>query len=226
MLKLSGEALAGPSGEAFCWETCRPILEEIGALRERSVRVAVVVGGGNVYRGREGLFSRETGDRIGMAATVLNGLALREFFTKLDIPCLLQSAHPLPTVGPVDPIAAREALERGTAVVFCGGTGLPYFSTDTAAALRALEVGAELLLKASTIDGVYDSDPHKNPSARRLDRISCSDALAGKLEFMDPEAICLCRNNHLPAVLFSLERRGALVDIVDGGTVGTTLLPE
>ncbi|MDR0340316.1 MAG: uridine monophosphate kinase [Puniceicoccales bacterium] len=226
LLKLSGEALAGQAGEAFSWEACRPILEEIAALRGRPLQLAIVVGGGNIYRGREGLFSQETGDRMGMTATVLNGLALREFFGKMAIPCLLQSAYPLPTVGPIDPPIAREALERAAIVIFCGGTGLPYFSTDTAAALRALDVGAELLLKASPVDGVYDADPRTNPAAHRLDRISCSEALARGLKFMDTEALCLCRSNRLPAVLFSMERRGALADIIDGKSAGTTLLPE
>jgi uridylate kinase len=226
LLKLSGEALSGKDGETFCRESFQPILDEIEELRKRSVGIAIVVGGGNIYRGREGQFSREAGDRMGMAATILNGLALREFFEERHIPCLLQSALPMATVDPVDGRRAREAIGRGSLLIFCGGTGLPYFSTDTAAALRALDVGAKALLKASPVDGVYEADPRLNPTARRFERISYAEAIGKGLAFMDREALCLCQSHGLPTVLFSMRRRGALADIVDGKSVGTTLWAE
>jgi uridylate kinase len=226
LLKLSGEALAGTGGETFCRETCLPILGQVAALIQRSISVAIVVGGGNVYRGRNCSFSKETGDRIGMVATILNGLALREFCAQLPLPCLLQSAYQIPTVGPIDPQLARDALAEGTAVIFCGGTGLPHFSTDTAAALRAIDIGADLLLKASSVDGVYTADPKKDHGAVRLERVSYGEAIVNGLTFMDTEALCLLRRHGLRTVLFSMDRPNALVDIVDGMNVGTTISVE
>jgi uridylate kinase len=223
LLKLSGEALAGKNGETFCRESCLPILLQIGELLKRSISVAVVIGGGNVYRGRNCAFSSETGDRMGMVATIINGLALREFCEQLSLPCLLQSAYPIPTVGPMDSLQAKRALTEGVVVIFCGGTGLPHFSTDTAAALRAIDIGADLLLKASSVDGVYDSDPKKNPKAVRLEHISYGEAIANGLTFMDTEALCLLRRHGLRTVLFSMDRPGALEDVIDGKNVGTSI---
>jgi uridylate kinase len=159
---------------------------------------------------------------MGMLATALNGLALREFFEEYQIPCLLQSALPLsPMVDPLDPLRARAALDMGSVVIFCGGTGLPYFSTDTAAALRALDIHAEILLKASSVDGVYAADPRLNPAAQRFEEISYDEALQKQLSIMDPEAFCLCRSHRLPIVVFPMHRPGALVDAVDGKPIGT-----
>ena len=223
MLKLSGEAMAGKNGETFCSGCCLPILLRLKELIDRSISVAIVVGGGNVYRGRDCTFSSDTGDRMGMVATILNGLALREFCEQLSMPCLLQSAYPIPTVGPIDPIQARNAIGDGSVVIFCGGTGLPHFSTDTAAALRAIDIGADTLLKASSVDGVYSSDPKKDPDAVRLERISYDKAIGSSLMFMDVEALCLLRRHGLRTVLFSMDRPGALADVVDGKNVGTTI---
>jgi uridylate kinase len=226
LLKLSGEALGG-DGECFSQKAALPILEQIGILLGRGVQVALVVGGGNVYRGRRGQFPQETGDRIGMLATVANGLALREFCAGCRIPCLLQSALPLPSlVDAVDPMRAREALEAGRLVIFCGGTGLPYFSTDTAAALRALDIRADVLLKASGVDGVYTADPRADPGARRFDGISYDEVLRLRLAVMDQEALCLCRSHRLPCVVFSMHRPNALLDLVGGERIGTRIVVE
>jgi uridylate kinase len=223
LLKLSGEAFCGEKGETFPRKSCHPILRQVEHLLRRDIAVSIVVGGGNVYRGRECAFSADTGDRIGMVATILNGLALREFCGELSMPCLLQSSYPIPTVGPIDPLAAQKAIGNGEVVIFCGGTGLPHFSTDTAAALRAIDMGVDLLLKASSIDGVYEENPDVNPNAKKLEHISYGDAIAGNFSFMDSEALCLCKRNGLRCVLFAMKQPGALVDIIDGKNVGTTI---
>jgi uridylate kinase len=195
---------------------------QIRALQERGVAVAVVVGGGNLYRGRRGKFSRETGDRMGMLATAMNGLALGEIFTNSRIPCRIQCALPLaPLIDPIDPPRAREALEKNQVVIFCGGTGLPYFTTDTAAALRALDIGADVLLKASTVDGVYDADPRTVPDARRYGEISYEEALQRRLSVMDGEAFSLCQTHRLPVIVFDFCRPNAILEILAGERLGT-----
>ena len=161
---------------------------------------------------------------MGRLATVLNGLALREFLEERHVPCRLQSAFSLaPWLDAVDPEGAREAMDRGRVVIFCGGTGLPYFSTDTAAAVRALDIRADLLAKASTVDAVYDVDPRTHRAAKAFEKISYDEALGLGSSVMDREALCLCQRHRLPIVVFSMERKGALVDIVEGKPVGTLI---
>jgi uridylate kinase len=226
LLKLSGEALGG-SGEPFQRSSLIPILDQVEILHGRSVKLAVVVGGGNIYRGRRGEFPRETGDRMGMLATALNGLALREFLEERKISCLLQCAFPLePWMDAVDAARARDALERGKVVIFCGGTGLPYFSTDTAAALRALDIRADLLAKASTVDGVYDRDPRMDPTAQIFEKISYGEVLRRELAVMDREALCLCQRHRIPVMVFSLAQGEALADMAEGKPVGTLIGDE
>ncbi|MDR0727306.1 MAG: UMP kinase [Puniceicoccales bacterium] len=221
LLKLSGELLGSGDG-AFDRAELLPIVEQIRALLRIGVRVAIVFGGGNIYRGCQGQISREIGDRMGMLATVINGLALRDIFEREGIPCLLQNAFgTLAGVDPVDGRRARDALEEGRVVFFAGGTGIPFFSTDTAAALRAIEIHADALLKATKVDGIYDSDPAMNPNARRFERISFSNAVRLGLRVMDAEAFCMCRAHSIPIVVFPMWKQNALLDVVSGKPVGS-----
>ncbi|MDR1457049.1 MAG: UMP kinase [Puniceicoccales bacterium] len=223
LLKLSGELLGRGDG-AFDRAALLPIMEQIGQLVRIGVRVAVVLGGGNIYRGRQGQISREIGDRMGMLATVINGLALRDIFEREGIPCLLQNAFgEMPGVDPVDGCRARAALEEGRVVFFTGGTGNPFFSTDTAAALRAMEIHADALLKATKVDGIYDSDPEINPAAKRIERISFSNAVRLELRVMDAEAFCMCRAHGMPIVVFPMHRTNAILDVVRGKAVGSVV---
>jgi uridylate kinase len=226
LLKLSGELLGNGDG-AFELKSLQPVIEQIRTLLKMRVQVAIVLGGGNIYRGRKGLVSREIGDRMGMLATLINGLALRDIFEREQIPCCLQSALAGMTgVDPVDSRRAREALVSGQVVFFSGGTGIPFFSTDTAAALRAIEIQANVLLKATKVDGIYDSDPEINPQAKRFDRISFQEAVRRGLRVMDQEAFCLCHAHAMPIVVFPMHREHALVEVVRGDAVGSLVHGE
>ncbi|MDR3117400.1 MAG: uridine monophosphate kinase [Puniceicoccales bacterium] len=221
LLKLSGEALAGP-GEPVDAEACVPLARQIGQLQRTGVAIAIVVGGGNLYRARKGFFSQETGDRMGMLATVMNGLALAELLERQDVPCSLLGAFPA-GIG-VEVAGGRRAMEQlaaGRVVIFCGGTGQPYLTTDTAAALRALEIGADVLFKASSIDGIYAEDPRIGPQSRRFRKISFDEALSRRLAVMDGTAFCLCRDNGLPIVVFPMRQPDALLRAARGEEVGT-----
>jgi uridylate kinase len=226
LLKLSGELLGRGDG-AFDRLALLSLLEQVGLLLKMGVRVAIVLGGGNIYRGRQGQVSREIGDRMGMLATVINGLALRDIFEREGIPCLLQNAFgALPGVDPVDSAKARAALEAGRVVFFAGGTGIPFFSTDTAAALRAIEIRAGALLKATKVDGIYDSDPETNPKAKRFERISFSDAMRLGLRVMDAEAFCMCQTHAVPIVVFPMQRTNAILDVACGKAIGSVVYAQ
>ncbi|MDR2341164.1 MAG: UMP kinase [Puniceicoccales bacterium] len=221
LLKLSGELL-GRGDEAFDRTTLLPLIEQVNALSKMGVRVAIVLGGGNIYRGRQDQVTREIGDRMGMLATVINGLALRDIFEREGISCCLQNAFgAFAGVGPVDSQKAVSALEKGRVVFFVGGTGIPFFSTDTAAAIRAIEIRANVLLKATNVDGIYDSDPKNNPAAKRLERISFSDVVQMGLQVMDAEAFCLCRSHGMPIAVFPMQQKNAILDVVCGKSVGS-----
>src|SRR6188768_4268534 len=196
LLKLSGEALGGEAGLGINPEAVRDMAQQIREVRELGVEVVVVIGGGNIFRGLSGSergIERATGDYMGMLATVINALALQDALEKLGVATRVQSAITMSQVA--EPFIRRRAvrhLEKGRVVIFGGGTGNPYFSTDTTAALRAAEVGADVILKATKVDGVYDSDPKKNPSAKRYDKISYLEALQKQLKVMDSTAFSLC----------------------------------
>jgi uridylate kinase len=226
LLKLSGELLGRGDG-SFDRAALSPLMAQIGLLRKTGVQVAIVLGGGNIYRGRQGQITREIGDRMGMLATVINGLALRDIFEREGIPCLLQNAFgTLPGMESIDAEKARMALDRGRVVFFTGGTGIPFFSTDTAAALRAIEIHAEALLKATKVDGIYDSDPETNLEAKRFERISFSDAVRLGLRVMDAEAFCMCRDHAVPIVVFPMQRENALLDVAFGKAIGSTVCAQ
>jgi uridylate kinase len=225
LLKLSGEALGGESGVGIRPEAVQDMALQIREVRELGVQVVVVVGGGNIFRGMSGSergIERATGDYMGMLATVINALALQDALEKLGVATRVQSAIAMSQVA--EPFIRRRAvrhLEKGRVVIFGGGTGNPYFSTDTAAALRANEIGAEVILKATKVDGIYTSDPKKNPKARRYAEITYLEALRKQLKVMDSTAFSLCMDNKMPIIVFDLFRPHNLRDVVLGQKVGT-----
>ena len=225
LLKLSGEALGGEHGTSICPESVHDMAQQIGEVREMGVEVVVVVGGGNIFRGQAGSergIERATGDYMGMLATVINSLALQDALEKLGVGTRVQSAITMSQIA--EPFIRRRAvrhLEKGRVVIFGGGTGNPYFSTDTAAALRANEIGAEVILKATKVDGIYDSDPKKNPNAKKFGKITYLDALQRQLKVMDSTAFSLCMDNKMPIVVFDFFRAHNLRRVVLGESVGT-----
>ncbi|PYM49018.1 MAG: UMP kinase [Candidatus Rokuibacteriota bacterium] len=227
LLKISGEALAGRQGYGIEPETINRIAEEIREVVEMGVQLAIVIGGGNMFRGiaaSAGGMDRATGDYMGMLATVINALALQDAIEKAGVPVRVLSAIEMRAVA--EPYIRRRAmrhLEKGRVVVFAAGTGNPFFTTDTAGALRAVEIGAEALLKASRVDGIYTADPLKDPKAVKLERVGYIEALNRGLEVMDTTAISLCMDNKLPIVVFDLTTRGNIRRIVAGEAVGSVV---
>ncbi len=225
LLKLSGEALGGETGVGISAEAVQSMAEQICEVRSLGVQVVVVVGGGNIFRGLTGSkrgIERATGDYMGMLATIINSLALQDALEKLGAPTRVQSAIAMSQIA--ESFIRRRAvrhLEKGRVVIFGGGTGNPYFSTDTAAALRANEIGAEVILKATKVDGIYDCDPKKNPKAKRFAQITYIDALQRRLQVMDSTAFSLCMDNKMPIIVFDFFRAHNLKRIVLGDKVGT-----
>src|SRR5499425_1826347 len=225
LIKLSGEALGGSAGTGICPQAVHDMAKQIQEVRDLGVQVVVVIGGGNIFRGLSGSergIERATGDYMGMLATVINALALQDALEKQGVPTRVQSAIAMAQVA--EPFIRRRAvrhLEKGRVVIFGGGTGNPYFSTDTAAALRANEIGAEVILKATKVDGIYDSDPKKNPQAVRFAQITYLEALQRQLKVMDSTAFSLCMDNKMPIIVFELFRPHNLRRVVLGEKVGT-----
>lgn len=231
LLKLSGEALSGDSDAPADTIIDAHILdryaEEIRAVTELGVQVAIVIGGGNIFRGKElaatGI-DRVQGDYMGMLATVINGMAVQAALEKHGLYTRLMSAINIQQV--CEPFIQRRAvrhLEKGRIVIFGGGTGSPYVTTDTAAALRALEIKAEVVLKGTRVDGVYTADPEKDPTAQRFDQVSFSEVMEKGLKVMDLEAFAKCRENQLPIVVFDMNRPGNLIRLVQGEVIGTLI---
>ena len=225
VIKLSGEGLAGDLGYGIAPAVIREVAEEIREVHGLGVQIAIVIGGGNIIRGvsaaSEGM-DRATADYMGMMAGVINGVALQDALEKQDVPTRVLSALTIQEVA--EPYIRRRAirhLEKGRIVIFAAGTGNPYFTTDTAAALRAAEVHADLIMKATKVDGVYDADPNKEPTAQRFEQLSYEDAIQRNLQFMDQTAIQLCRQNGVPIVVFDMTVRGNILKVVSGETVGT-----
>ncbi|HFC10227.1 MAG TPA: UMP kinase [Chloroflexi bacterium] len=226
LLKLSGEALAPQNGGRGVDPKAAEVLaERIGEVHRLGVQVAVVIGAGNLWRGAEGLqrgMDRATADYMGMLATMMNALALMDAIERAGIPTRVQSALEMRSVA--EPYIRRRAirhLEKGRVVILGGGTGNPYFSTDTAAALRAMEIGADVLIKATKVDGVYDADPKTHPNARRFDRLSYIEALNRRLQVMDATALSLCMDNEMPILVLNLWDESALRRALYGEPVGT-----
>jgi uridylate kinase len=227
LLKLSGEALTGEEAFGIDPKILDRMALEIGQLVGIGVQVGLVVGGGNLFRGaalqRAGL-DRVTGDHMGMLATVMNALALRDALERSNIATQVLSSIPMSgVVDHYDRRKAIRALSNGDVVIFAAGTGNPFFTTDSSACLRGIEVEAELVLKATKVDGVYSADPFKDPAAVKYDRLTYDEVLDKKLEVMDLTAICLCRDHNMPVRVFEMEKRGALLNIVRGGNDGTLI---
>ena len=224
LLKLSGEALGGDAGNGICPVTVSSMARQIGELRDLGVQVVIVVGGGNIFRGMEGEgagIDRATGDYMGMLATIINALALQNTLEQHGVETRVQTAIEMSEVA--EPFIRRRAvrhLEKGRVVIF-GGAGNPYFTTDTAAALRANEIGAEVILKATKVDGIYDSDPEKNPKAKRFREITYLDCLQKQLRVLDSTAFSLCLDNKMPIVVFDLFKTHNFRNVVLGKKVGT-----
>lgn len=228
LLKLSGEALMGNQGFGVDPAMASRIAEEIAEIHALGVEIAATVGGGNIVRGisvSAAGMDRVSGDYMGMLATVINALALQNALEKIGVFTRVQSAIEMKEVA--EPFIRRRAirhLEKGRVVIFAAGTGNPYFSTDTAAALRAMEIGAEAILKATKVDGIYDSDPHLNPSARLFEKLTYLEVLDKGLRVMDTTAVSLCMENKLPIVVFNLLRRGNIKEVVLGAKVGSVVM--
>jgi uridylate kinase len=225
LLKLSGEALMGDGAYGISRPIIDSIVAEIAAVQKQDVEIGVVIGGGNIFRGvalgAEGM-DRATADYMGMLATVMNALALQDAMRRAGVAGRVQSALNIEQV--VEPYIRGKAiryLEEGKVVIFAAGTGNPFFTTDTAAALRASEVGAEIVLKGTKVDGVYTSDPKKDPAAKRYSRVSFDEAIQRNLKVMDATALALCRDQRLPVNVFSIFRAGALGRVVAGEDEGT-----
>src|SRR5215469_15360665 len=225
LLKLSGEALCPPSGYGIDAELVLRIAKEVKRIHELGVEIAMVIGGGNMWRGADHAatgIDRATADYVGMLATVMNSLVMQDAMEKLGMTTRVQTAIEMPPVA--EPFIRRRAvrhLEKGRVVILAAGSGNPFFTTDTAAALRAIELNAQVLLKATKVDGVYDDDPMHNANARRFETLSYMRALNMGLKAMDSTAISLCKDNHLPIVVFDLNEVGALEDILRGKKRGT-----
>ncbi|RMF96656.1 MAG: UMP kinase [Gammaproteobacteria bacterium] len=225
LLKLSGEALLGAEDYGIDPGVLRRIADEIAQVLALGVQIGVVIGGGNIFRGAglaQAGMDRVTGDHMGMLATVINSLALQDALERLGIHARVMSALQMHEICE-DYIRRRAVrhLEKGRVAIFAAGTGNPFFTTDTAAALRAIEIGADLLVKATKVDGVYTADPMKDPAARRFDRLDFDRVITGKLDVMDTTAVVMCRDNGLPIRVFDLTRAGALVKLARGDDIGT-----
>ncbi|MCP5372877.1 MAG: UMP kinase [Hyphomicrobiales bacterium] len=221
LLKLSGEGLMGDRGFGLDPATVGRLAEEIKSVYDLGAQVCLVVGGGNIFRGMSEAarnIERTTADYMGMLATVMNALAMQSALEHLGLQTRVLSAIPMTTV--CEPYIRRRAirhLERGRVVIFAAGTGNPFFTTDTAAALRAVEMNCDALLKGTQVDGVYSADPKKDPSAKRFERLSYQQVLADELKVMDASAIAVARENKVPILVFSIHNPGALADVVSGG---------
>ena len=227
LLKLSGEALMGETGYGIDPKVVEALAIEIKQVVNDGIELAITVGGGNIFRGLAGSaegMDRAQADYIGMLATCMNALALQDAFERHDIPARVMSAIEMREV--CEPYIRRRAirhLEKGVVTIFAAGTGNPYFTTDTTAALRACEIGAEAVMKATKVDGIYDSDPHKNPDAKRFETISYIEVLSRELEVMDSTATSLCMDNKLPILVFDITEPGNISRILKGENIGTTV---
>jgi len=227
LLKMGGEALAGQNGFGIDPTRAKEVAETVKKIYDLGVQVAIVIGAGNLWRGMAGVdqgMERSTADHMGMIATVMNALALQDALERQGIGTRVQTAIEMRTVAePYIRLRAIRHLEKGRVVIIGGGTGNPYFTTDTAGALRAMEVGADVLIKATKVDAVYDEDPEKNPNARKFNNLSYIDALNMRLRVMDSTAISLCMENNLPIVVLNLWQEDSVRRLVLGQPIGTKI---
>ena len=230
LLKLSGEALMGDQEFGISSDVITSYAKQIKEIVDLGVEVSIVIGGGNIFRGISGAaqgVDRVTGDHMGMLATVINSLALQNSIEKLGVPTRVQTAIEMPKIA--EPFIKRRAqrhLEKGRVVIFGAGTGNPYFTTDTAAALRAIEMETDVVIKATKVDGIYDKDPVKYPDAKKYETVTYNEVLAKDLKVMDATAISLCRENKLPIIVFNSLIEGNLKKVVMGEHIGTTVVAD
>ena len=230
LLKLSGEALMGDQEFGISSDVIASYAKQIKEIVDLGVEVSIVIGGGNIFRGISGAaqgVDRVTGDHMGMLATVINSLALQNSIEKLGVPTRVQTAIEMPKIA--EPFIKRRAqrhLEKGRVVIFGAGTGNPYFTTDTAAALRAIEMGTDVVIKATKVDGIYDKDPVKFADAKKYEKVTYNEVLAKDLKVMDATAISLCRENKLPIIVFNSLIEGNLKKVVMGENIGTTVVAD
>ena len=230
LLKLSGEALMGDQEFGISSDVIASYAKQIKEIVDLGVEVSIVIGGGNIFRGISGAaqgVDRVTGDHMGMLATVINSLALQNSIEKLGVPTRVQTAIEMPKIA--EPFIKRRAqrhLEKGRVVIFGAGTGNPYFTTDTAAALRAIEMETDVVIKATKVDGIYDKDPVKYPDAKKYETVTYNEVLAKDLKVMDATAISLCRENKLPIIVFNSLDEGNLKKVVMGENIGTTVVAD
>ena len=227
LLKLSGESLMGTQNYGIDTHRLNEYAEQISQIVKSGVQVGIVIGGGNIFRGLSGAtkgFDRVKGDQMGMLATVINSMAIRDILSKKDIDVRLFSSLPItPIAEPYLPRNARKALDDGAVAIFSGGTGNPFVSTDTAAVLRACDIGADAVLKATKVDGIYASDPEIDPKALRYDRISYDEALKKGLAIMDLPAIALARENNIPVIVFNFWDENSIARVLRGDNIGTVM---
>jgi uridylate kinase len=229
LLKMSGEAL-GPQGYGIHAETVRRLADEVKYVHDLGIEIAMVIGGGNMWRGADAAatgIDRATADYVGMLATVMNSLVMQDALEKLGVVTRVQTAIEMPPVA--EPFIRRRAerhLEKGRVVILAAGSGNPFFTTDTAAALRAVELNAQVLLKATKVDGIYDDDPMRNAQSRKFEQLSYMQALNMGLKVMDSTALSLCKDNEMPIIVFNLHQQGALAAIVCGEKCGTLVSSE
>ena len=230
LLKLSGEALMGDQEFGISSDVIASYAKQIKEIVDLGVEVSIVIGGGNIFRGISGAaqgVDRVTGDHMGMLATVINSLALQNSIEKLGVPTRVQTAIEMPKIA--EPFIKRRAqrhLEKGRVVIFGAGTGNPYFTTDTAAALRAIEMGTDVVIKATKVDGIYDKDPVKFADAKKYEKVTYNEVLAKDLKVMDATAISLCRENKLPIIVFNSLIEGNLKKVIMGENIGTTVVAD
>ncbi|MEG1613476.1 MAG: UMP kinase [Clostridia bacterium] len=225
IIKISGEALSGEKGFGLDNHVISGVVSQIRKVRELGIQIGIIIGGGNFWRGRQGNeMDRTTADHMGMLATVINALALQDALERSEIPTRVQTALTITRVA--EPYILRKALrhlEKGRVVIFACGTGNPYFSTDTGAALRAAEIGADVLLQAKNVDGVYDSDPKTNPNAIKFDEMTYLDVIQKGLKVMDTTAISLCMENCIPIITFALNEPDSIIRAATGQKIGTII---
>lgn len=225
LLKLSGESLMGNAASGIDPERLTDYAEEIAEASKKGLQTAIVIGGGNIFRGVQGSkrgFDRQTGDYMGMLATVINSLALKSALEQLEVKVILMSGLEISGLAErANGLKAKQYLDEGKVVIFSGGTGNPYFTTDTASALRAVEISADAMLKGTRVDGVYTDDPEKNPSAKKYDQLSFKEAYEKGLKIMDMTAFTLCEENNIPVIVFNMNQKGNLTRLIKGDPIGT-----
>ena len=229
LLKLSGESLAGESKQGIDTQRLAEYAEQVKHIAQKGIQVGIVIGGGNIFRGLSGAqkgFDRVKGDQMGMLATVINALALASALESIGQPVRVLTSIRMEPIGDFySPAKAQRLLERGNVVILAGGTGAPYFTTDTGSSLRALEIKADVMLKGTRVDGIYTADPEKDPTATKFDEITYDEVIRRGLKVMDLTAIVMCKDNGLPIYVFDMDKVGNLARVIDGEQIGTLVKP-